>query len=103
MKKIAFIALFLVSFTASAQYFNWYRVYPAPIINRQVVYANVANNTFFPIYCRGFVQGITFRGLRVTSWINRWVSGGQFANIYVYNNNTFDPFVSQYSEVFCRR
>ena len=100
MKKIAIVALFLVSLTANAQSFNWYRVFPSPFITQQSVRANVVNNTFFPVYCRGFVQGITFRGLRVTSWINRWVGGGQFASIFVYNNNSFDPFVNQYSEIF---
>lgn len=104
MKRFTIAFFMLISVSASAQYYNWFQVYPTPVVARNYIQANVVNNTFFPIYCQGYVQGITFRGLRITTWVNQWIGGGRFTNIYVYNNNfVVDPFVTHNSQIFCRR
>lgn len=101
MKKLILLSFICLSFGAKAQFYNWFNPYPNMFLYPRYVESFVANNSFAPIYCQGFVQGITFRGLRVTSWISRWIAPGINARIYVYNN-TFEPFVNTYSEIFCR-
>ena len=69
--------------------------------NRGMVTAQVQNSFQRPIICTGRVQGVTYSGGYLYSFMNNQIIfPGNYREIYVYTNN-YNPFVNGSAFINC--
>ncbi len=96
MKKFLAALSLLVSLNS----FAW-PVRPAVWFNYTNASAQVYNNLYQPIVCRGVIVAQTMYGNRLESWLNSTVIfPGQFQTVFVYSNMN-DPITGAWANAEC--
>lgn len=100
MRSLVRAALFSLMVMPAAQAF--FPVNPILQVRPDLIVAQVYNPYYEPLFCQGYVYGVTASGLQASAYLGQVIAPGSYRYVRLQANPWINPFVNGWSQIFCR-